>query len=124
MRVATHKLTDDPVMLKILYELKRQKKTGKDLEQAIGLGNGAVSRWKYVDKESYRNYLEGIAEFLNVSVEYLQEEEAKEVEESNLSMQEKAIIQAYREMEPEERKFLQESIEILRNSSELKRMKR
>lgn len=124
MRIATHKMTDDPIMLKILYELKRQKKTGKDLEQAIGLGNGAVSRWKYVDQKSYVSYLDKISEFLNVSVEYLLEEDAKAVEDENLTDTEKELITAYRKMEPDERIFMQQVIEMLLNSSELKRIKK
>lgn len=124
MRQTTHTLTTDPVMLKILDELKRQKKTGKELEQAIGLGNGAVSRWKYVDMKSYMNYIDKIADFLNVTPEYLQNIPEKKVEIDNLTDTEKKIVLAYRRMEPSERKCMLEAVDIFINSSELKRMEK
>ncbi len=123
MRVTTHTLTDDPVMLKILDELRRQKKTGKELEQAIGLGNGAVSRWKYIDKKSYVNYIDRIADFLGVTPEYLQNISEKEVELENLTEVEKKLVLSYRKMEPEERRCMLEAVDIFLNSSELRKMK-
>ncbi len=123
MRVTTHTLTEDPVMLKILDELKRQKKTGKELEQAIGLGNGAVSRWKYIDKKSYVNYIDRIADFLGVTPEYLQSIPEKEVELENLTEVEKNLILSYRKMEPDERRCMLEVVNIFLNSSELRKKK-
>lgn len=123
MRQATHQLTKDPVMLKILDELKRQKKTGKELEIAIGSGNGTVSKWKYADMKSYMRYIDRIAEFLNVTPEYLQSQPEKQVDVDNLTDTEKWIIDAFRRMELNEKKCMLETIEIFIDSSELKRMK-
>lgn len=121
MRQATHQLTKDPVMLKILDELKRQNKTGEDLEQAIGVGNGAVSRWKYVNKKTYMNHIDKIASFLNVTTEYLQSIPEKEVEIDNLTETEKKMILEFRRMEAEERRSLIDTIAIYTNSSEWRR---
>lgn len=123
MRQATHQLTKDPVMLKILDELKKQKKTGKELEIAIGLGNGTVSRWKYADMKSYMRYIDCIAEFLNVTPEYLQSQPEKQADVDNLTDTEKWIIDAFRRMELNKKKCMLETIEIFIDSSELKRMK-
>ncbi|MGN0631418.1 MAG: hypothetical protein ACI4JN_08845, partial [Ruminococcus sp.] len=89
MRKAKHKMTDDQVVIRILNLLQQQEKTGKDLEQALGLANGVVSKWKYLGIKSYKNYLSEIAEYLNVPVEALQKNEEK----SELTVAEQRLIE-------------------------------
>jgi transcriptional regulator with XRE-family HTH domain len=123
MKPSNNEMTKNPVMLMIMKELQNQGKTGKELEEAIGLGNGAFSRWKYQKGTSYMNYLEKIAEFLNVTPEYLKNAPEKKVEIENLTNKEIEIIQIYRRMGTEERTCLLQIVKLLMNSSELRKNK-
>jgi hypothetical protein len=73
MRKTEKELTDSPVVLKILDELKIQRKTEKEMEVALKLSNGTFTRWKYMNGKSYMNHITEIASFLNVTEEYLLE---------------------------------------------------
>jgi transcriptional regulator with XRE-family HTH domain len=123
MKLPKNELTQEPVMLRILKELKEQGKTGKELEEALGLGNGAFSKWKYQKGNSYMKYLGNIAEFLNVTPEYLKNEPEKEVQLQNMTKKEMNIIFAYRNMGTEEKTCMLQMIKFLMNSSELRKCK-
>ena len=56
---------------RISFLLKEQKKTQKDLCEAIGIKKNAFTSWKNGSNESYRKHLPQIAEYLGVSVDYL-----------------------------------------------------
>lgn len=56
---------------KILSELKAKKKTQKELCLFLGIKQSVFSDWKSGRNSSYTKYLPKIAEFLDVSVDYL-----------------------------------------------------
>jgi transcriptional regulator with XRE-family HTH domain len=118
MRKPRNKMTDDPVVLRILNELQKQKKTGKDLEQALGLSNGSVSKWKYLGIKSYKNYLDAIAEFLDISVEELQNGFE---EDQELSVDEICLIEMYRKLSADEQCYLKQTIKYMLDLSELRK---
>lgn len=53
---------------RIIQLLKSQQKTQKNLTDYLGIDKGIFSQWKKGTTESYRKYLEEIAEFFGVSV--------------------------------------------------------
>ena len=59
------------VLDKIILLLKENKKKQSELTDYLGISKNAVTNWKIGDNSSYRKYLPQIAEFLNVSVDYL-----------------------------------------------------
>jgi transcriptional regulator with XRE-family HTH domain len=118
MRKPRNEMTDDPVVLRILNELQKQKKTGKDLEQALGLSNGSVSKWKYLGIKSYKNYLDTIAEFLDISVEELQNGFE---EDQELSVDEMCLIEMYRKLSADEQCYLKQTIKYMLDLSELRK---
>jgi transcriptional regulator with XRE-family HTH domain len=119
MRKANHKMTDDPVVIRILKALQQNNKTGKDLEQALGLPNGVVSKWKYLGIKSYKKHLVRIAEYLNVSVEELQ----NGFEEDELNADEKHLIETYRKLSADERCYMKQTIKYILDSSKLRKYK-
>ena len=123
MRKPTNELTKDPVMLKIINELRMQGKTGKDLEKALGLANGAFSKWKYTNIKSYMKYLELIADYLNVTTEYLQDIEEREEKTYDITAAEMRIVEIYRKLDFGERECLLKTIEYFSNSCELRKIK-
>lgn len=44
MRTTNQELTTDPVVLRILEQIKLQEKTEKEVAEAIGLSTGAFTR--------------------------------------------------------------------------------
>ena len=66
----------------VLELLKNQKKTQKQLCDAIGIGKQTFSNWKSGISSSYTKYLSQIADFFDVSVDYLLKDENKLKNES------------------------------------------
>ena len=56
---------------KILTLLKEQKKTQKQLMEHLGLGKTAFTGWKNGENSSYKKHIGKIAEFFDVSTDYL-----------------------------------------------------
>lgn len=56
---------------RILLLLKEQRKTQKQLMDFLGLGKTAFTGWKNGDNFSYKKHIDRIAEFFNVSTDYL-----------------------------------------------------
>lgn len=72
------------ILNNIIDELKKQKKKQKDLTDYLGLTKNAFTDWKGGKSESYKKYLPQIAEFLNVSVDYLLSGENKKSPDTSL----------------------------------------
>lgn len=51
--------------------LKEQKKTQKELCEYLGITKGTYSNWKNGLSESYKSYIMEIADFFDVSADYL-----------------------------------------------------
>lgn len=58
-------------LTKIEYMLKERRCTKKQLCDRIGISGNNFTAWKSGQSESYMKYLPQIAEFLDVSVDYL-----------------------------------------------------
>lgn len=64
----------DITLSRIINELKVLKKTQTDLTDYIGISDSSFGNWKKGLNTSYKKYIHVIAEYLNVSVEYLRGE--------------------------------------------------
>lgn len=56
---------------KIVYILKQSNKTQKDLTDYLGVQKTAFTQWKLGKNTSYLKHISKIAEYLNVSADYL-----------------------------------------------------
>lgn len=70
------------VLHKILRLLKEQNKKQMDLTNYLGISKNAVTNWKIGDNKSYMKHLPKIAEFFDVSVDYLLGKESPNIENS------------------------------------------
>ena len=59
------------ILDRITEELKTQKKTQKNLCDFLGLSSNNYTDWKSGKSSSYKKYLPEIADYLNVSIDYL-----------------------------------------------------
>jgi transcriptional regulator with XRE-family HTH domain len=64
----------DITIERISNELKTQNKKQQDLTEFLGIGHSTFANWKAGLNKSYLKYLHAIADFLDVSVEYLKGE--------------------------------------------------
>lgn len=64
-------MNQDPIIQTIIDLLDKQGKSQKNLTDYLGITQNAFTDWKSGRIKSYRKHLARIAEFLNVSVDYL-----------------------------------------------------
>lgn len=122
MRTATRKMTDDPVVHRILDQLKLQTKTEKDLERYLGLSNGSISAWKFANVKTYVKQIDRITEYLGVSKEYLLEGTDEYVNKDTLTATEIKLIKTFRLMGNEQQKCFMKNGEFLVMSTKYERM--
>lgn len=71
MRRTTHTDTENPVVERITEMLIRTGKSQKELTDYLGINKATYSDWKNGKTNSYKRYLDKIAEFLDSSYEYI-----------------------------------------------------
>ena len=120
MRKQVRQMTDDPVVLRIIDQLKLQGKTEKELVGYLGMANGTVSSWKFANVKSYKTYISQIAEFLNVTEEYLLEGE--DDVNNTITGREIKLIKLFRSMGNEQQKCFMKNAEFLAMSTKYERM--
>lgn len=82
---------------KILDELSKTSHTQKELCEYLGIGKQAFSDWKIHKSNSYLKYLPQIAEFFNVSVDYLLGKN-NEVKEKNAATEDDELSEYLEEL--------------------------
>ena len=89
---------------KISQLLHQQNKKQKDLTDFLGLTKNTFTNWKLGTSESYKKYIDKIAEFFGVSTDYLLgvEEIKNTPDELQLTEGEKMLLSLFRQI-PEER---------------------
>ena len=113
MREAKRRLSDDPVLLRIMSALKEAGKTDKELLTHLGMVHGTVDAWKYRNIKSYLTRIDDIAEFLNVSPNYLLRGIDDEVNLETLSESEIRLIKLYRSSNAKGRTHILECAEYV-----------
>ncbi len=122
MRIPKNVMTTNPVVLRIEDQLSVQGKTAKDLEKYIGVSNGTYTAWKYREGKSYQKYIDRIAEYLNVTKNYLLEGIDDYVNTDTLTGTEIRIIKQFRAMGNEQQKSYMKIGEFLVMSTKYERM--
>ncbi len=111
MRKTERELTNNPVVLKILEELAVQRKTEREMEAALGLANGTFTRWKYMNGKTYMNHISRIAEYLNVTQDYLLTGKTEQIGKDTLSPAEIRLVMMYRKLDATRKKTLLDTAE-------------
>ncbi len=108
MATTTRKMTDNPVVRRMVRLIKTRGKREKDLTDYLGLCPGAMTKWKYDGSYVYTKYIYEICEFLDTTPNYLFF--GPEDEEERLSPMEKEIIRTYRSLDDGRKKCIQETL--------------
>ena len=94
------------VLDRITNALKEKKKTQKELCEYVGISKNAYTNWKSGHMKSYERYLPKIAEFLGVSVDYLLGNTDKKESPSDISEDDKMVLQAFKSLTAEQQESL------------------
>lgn len=98
-----------------ISELLRQKnKTQKDLTDFLGLVKNAFTDWKSGKSSSYKKYISQIAEYLDVSADYLLGTEQKE-NRPPISERSRLIINELDNLTESEAEAILKQIEIIKS---------
>ncbi len=103
----------NPVVDRIEQTLKFQRKTKKDLLQHLGLKETNFTNWKYRNGKSYMKYIEGIAEYLGVTVSYLIHGVEETDHSVHVSEDELQLLEKYRMLDAEKKKVICSLLEMI-----------
>lgn len=112
MRYTNRKVTEDPVVERILDLLKEQGKTEKSLLQYLGLANGTFTLWKYDNGKSFLKYIVPMSEYLEVTPNYLLRGVDDEINVETLSTGEIELIKNYRSITKEQKECVRQAVNL------------
>lgn len=107
MATTHRKLTDDPIVLRILGLLQAQGKTDKELTDYLGISAGAMTKWKYDGGHVYLKHIEAICDFLETTPNYLF---YGTVDQEPLTPAEKEVLQMYRNLDAGRKRCIRETL--------------
>lgn len=111
----------DVTLKRIVEELQTQHKKKTDLTEHLGMVNSAFGNWVAGRNKSYLKYLHAIADFLDVSVEYLKgetdEKKKPSADKGEELTNEKRLLLALFDQIPKEKQAeaINRMIEVLNN---------
>lgn len=118
---AKRKLTDDPVVIRIIEKLEAAGKKDKELIDYLGMARGTFTAWKYRGMKSYMNHIYEIASFLQTTPEYLLTgEDGNEI--GTLIDTEIELIRLYREVDFQRKELISKIVVDLVKSYRYEKM--
>ena len=115
MATTTKKMTENPVVRRIVYLMEKQGKKGKELTDYLKISSGSFAKWKYDGSIVYLKHIEKICEFLGTTPNYLFL--GSEDEEEKLSPSEKEMIRSYRNLDAGKKKCIRDTLRYFTESN-------
>ena len=110
MATTTKKITDNPVVLRILDLIRKKGQKEKDLTDYLRISSGAISKWKYDGSFVYLKHIYEICEFLDTTPNYLF---FGSDEEERLLPGEKNVLQMYRKLNDGKKKCIRDTMKYM-----------
>ena len=96
---------------RIIYLCKKCNKTQKDLTDYLGLEKSTFTSWKNGKTASYKKYINKIAEFFNVSTDYLLNDKDSAIpKEPTIPTEYQSLISSYQELSKDNQQLLKDII--------------
>lgn len=111
MATTTKKMTEDPIVQRIIGLIRKRGKKEKALTDYLGVSSGSISKWKYDGSVMYLKHIEEICGFLDTTPNYLFF--GWEEEEERLSMVEHDMIRRYRSLDDGRKKCIRDMIKYI-----------
>ena len=105
-RIVQGELADDPVLNRVLDLLKEKRHTEKDLAKHLGLSSSSSTGWKNRERKTFMRYIGPMAEYLNISTDYLLYGKDDETDGGTMSPVERDLLKRFRQMDPEQRECM------------------
>ena len=105
-RNSSENIVDDPVLLRILELIRLHGYTEKEVENRIGLSNGAFTKWKYHGVKTYLRHIGSMSECLGVTPNYLLYGIDEKINTDMMSPMEINLIKLYRKMDERQKDCL------------------
>ena len=106
MATTNRKMTDSPIVNRIVGLIEEQGKKEKDLTDFIGISPGTMSKWKYDGSNVYLKYIEEICEFLETTPNYL----FLGSDDEEYTQTEKEMIRMYRSLDNGRKKCIRDTL--------------
>ena len=119
MRESKRKVTDDPIVLRIISELERKGITAKTFLYDLGLRKNSFDSWKFESSKTYMQHIDKIADYFGTSIDYLVR--GVEMTSDNLSANEKKIIERLRLIPKNRQDIVTNILDELWHSTEMER---
>lgn len=100
---------------KILDLMWKNNLSDADFCMSIGINKSAVTDWKKGKTKSYMKHIDKIAEFFNVTVDYLLSDEKKEPTQNGQASEYKDFIILYDSLTDEDRDKIKEYMAFLQS---------
>ena len=97
-------ITTDPIVNRIISSLQRSGKTASALIEYLGVGKNIIDTWKFTGSKSYMSYIDKIADFTGVSIDYLVRGEDMTV--NTLTATELDLVKRYRNLSDKRREVV------------------
>lgn len=104
-------LNKNSTIQRILDLLEKKNIKQKELANYLGISTSIFTNWKYRNGNSYMNYLDKIATFLNVSPAYLINGEI--TADNELTNREEKFLKIYREIDEKSRQMIDHLLEYI-----------
>ena len=101
------------ILLRIIASLQDIGKTEKELIEHLGMVRGTFTSWRYQNVRSYMGRIDAIAEFLNVSPNYLLRGVDDEVNMETMSESEIQLVKRYRRADEKGKEFVMQAAEYV-----------
>lgn len=111
MAITNRKMTENPVVQRIVGLIVSQGKMDKDLAKYLGLTPGSISKWKYDGSTVYLKHIEEICEFLETTPNYL----FLGTEDESLTSVEKELLRRYRSLDNERKNWIRAALRYVSN---------
>ncbi len=90
---------------KILLEMKNKRISQKSITDLLGLNQSIFTQWKKGENTSYLKHISKIAEYLEVSTDYLLGNEQKEKSSPQLSDKDLKGLELFKQLKDEDKEF-------------------
>lgn len=104
---------NNEILDRILETMKKRGVRQKDLTKHLGITETAFTRWKYAGSSSYLKYIDSIAKYLNVPVDYLMYGTVDKGHTKPIDFEDLEILNAIADMTPSEKDFIRNTIQFI-----------
>ena len=111
MRTTDKQVVENEVVQRIIKLLNEQGHSQRELIDFIGLSNGAFTGWKYGRGKSYITHINKIADFLNVTPNYLLT--GADDNKNDFTVGELEMIKMFRELDEEAKYIYRKQLKMI-----------